>query len=420
MTDEPARTSGASSPLRRQLTVIYTIALALPLIIFASVSYITFERALLARTDHFIGDALNVFTREAVAERMQAASVRSAIATTVSEVKFRDVRIIVRDSAGVIVATSAPRDAAASAGERIISRPLRVGAERFEVSGAYPLRDLVAVLARIRTIFVVAIPLLIVAAAAGAYLLAKRTLAPVAEMAERAENALSQQRRFMADASHEMRTPTATLRTEGEVTLAREHRSEPEYRESVGVMLQSARRLSRLVDDLFLIARADAGHLVMHTEAVYLEEIVHDAVRAVTSVAEKRGVRVALSRMTQAPLAGDRGLLERLMLNLLDNAIKYSTAGSSVEVTMDRTTGAHLVGVIDHGPGIAAEDVEKIFERFYRGDAARARAADSLTDGAGLGLAIARRIAVAHRGHLVVASSRPGRTEFALTLPADP
>ena len=416
MTDEPARTSGASSPLRRQLTVIYTIALALPLIIFASVSYITFERALLARTDHFIGDALNVFTREAVAERMQAASVRSAIATTVSEVKFRDVRIIVRDSAGVIVATSAPRDAAASAGERIISRPLRVGAERFEVSGAYPLRDLVAVLARIRTIFVVAIPLLIVAAAAGAYLLAKRTLAPVAEMAERAENALSQQRCFMADASHEMRTPTATLRTEGEVTLARE----PEYRESVGVMLQSARRLSRLVDDLFLIARADAGHLVMHTEAVYLEEIVHDAVRAVTSVAEKRGVRVALSRMTQAPLAGDRGLLERLMLNLLDNAIKYSTAGSSVEVTMDRTTGAHLVGVIDHGPGIAAEDVEKIFERFYRGDAARARAADSLTDGAGLGLAIARRIAVAHRGHLVVASSRPGRTEFALTLPADP
>jgi signal transduction histidine kinase len=209
VTDEPARTTGAPSPLRRQLTVIYTIALALPLVIFASVSYVTFERALLARTDHFIGDALNVFTREAVAERMQAASIRTAIATTVSEVKFRDVRIIVRDSAGGVVATSAPRDPSATDGERILSRPLQVGAERFEVSGAYPLRDLATVLARIRTIFIVAIPLLIVAAATGAYLLAKRTLAPVAEMAERAENALSQQRRFMADASHEMRTPTA-------------------------------------------------------------------------------------------------------------------------------------------------------------------------------------------------------------------
>jgi signal transduction histidine kinase len=417
--DAPAHTAGAPSPLRRQLTVIYTIALALPLIIFASVSYVTFERALLARTDHFIGDALNVFTREAVAERMQSASVRTAIATTVSEVKFRDVRIIVRDSAGVVVASSAPPDPTATDGERILSRPLQVGAERFEVSGAYPLRDLVAVLARIRTIFVVAIPLLIIAAAAGAYLLAKRTLAPVAEMAERAENALSQQRRFMADASHEMRTPTATLRTEAEVTLARAHRSEPEYRESVGVMLQSARRLSRLVDDLFLIARADAGHLVMHTEPVYLEEIVHDAVRAVASVAEKRGVRVELKRMTQAPIVGDRGLLERLVLNLLDNAIKYSSPASTVEVMMGGTPDAHTVSVVDHGPGIAPDDAERIFERFFRGDAARTRTVDSLTDGAGLGLAIARRIALAHGGRLVLASSRPGYTEFSLTVPVD-
>jgi signal transduction histidine kinase len=399
--------------------VIYTIALALPLIIFASVSYVTFERALLARTDHFIGDALSVFTREAVAERMQSASVRTAIATTVSEVKFRDVRIVVRDSAGAVVARSAPHDSTAADGERTLSRPLQVGAERFEVSGAYSLRDLVAVLARIRTIFVVAIPLLIIAAAAGAYLLAKRTLAPVAEMAERAENALSQQRRFMADASHEMRTPTATLRTEAEVTLAREHRSEPEYRESVGVMLQSARRLSRLVDDLFLIARADAGHLVMRTEPVYLEEIVHDAVRAVASVAEKRGVRVELSRMTQAPIVGDRGLLERLVLNLLDNAIKYSSPESTVEVTMGGTPDAHTVSVVDHGPGIAAEDAERIFERFFRGDVARTRTADSLTDGAGLGLAIARRIAVAHGGRLVLMSSRKGRTEFSMSLPVD-
>ena len=418
MPDEPIRRAAAPSPLRTQLTVIYTIALALPLVIFATISYVTFERALLARSDHFIGDALSVFIREAGAERMQASSARAAVAITVSEVKFRDLRIIVRDSAGALVAMSSPR--ARSVGdrdERILTRPLQLGAEPFEVSGAYPLRDLVAVLARIRAMFVIAIPLLIVAAATGAYLLAKRTLAPVAEMAERAENALSQQRRFMADASHEMRTPTATLRTEAEVTLARAHRDEAEYRESVGVMLQSAQRLSRLVDDLFLIARADAGHLVVRAEPLYLEEIVHDAVRAVAALAEKRGVSVELNRMTQAPFTGDRGLLERLLLNLLDNAIKYSPSGASVEVMMERSVDEHRIAVIDHGPGIAPESVERIFERFYRGDAARTRAADSMTDGAGLGLAIARRIAVVHGGRLTVASTAPGRTEFSLALP---
>ena len=130
-------------------------------------------------------------------------------------------------------------------------------------------------------------------------------------------------------------------------------------------------------------------------------------------------MRVELSRMTQAPIVGDRGLLERLVLNLLDNAIKYSSTASRVEVTMGQTPYAHTVSVVDHGPGIAPEDLEKIFERFFRGDAARTRSVDSLTDGAGLGLAIARRIAVAHGGRLVVASSRPGLTEFALSLPID-
>ena len=122
--------------------------------------------------------------------------------------------------------------------------------------------------------------------------------------------------------------------------------------------------------------------------------------------------------MTQAPFRGDPDLLGRLLLNLLDNAIKYSPSGATVEVMMTDEPGKHIISVVDQGPGIALDAVESIFERFYRGDAARVRAEGSVTDGAGLGLAIARRIAVAHGGTLVVVSSRPGRTEFRTTLPA--
>jgi heavy metal sensor kinase len=475
--DSPRAGRGPSS-LRARLTAIYTVALALPLVVFAIASYLVFERALLARSDRFITDALGVFTREAGAERMQAASARAAIRTTVNEVRFRDVRIIVRDSAGALVAMASESDAGtggdgdrvlaaivasapdsgaftipgANGGDRVITRAVVIDAERFRVSGAYPLGDLVAVLERIRTMFLVAIPLLIVAAAAGAWVLARRSLAPVSAMAaragaitannldqrlpvaggaeltqlaavfnallDRAENALSQQRRFMADASHEMRTPIATLKAEAEVTLAREHRTEAEYRESVGVMLQAVQRLSRLVDDLFLLARADAGHLVMHAEPVYLEEIVHDAVRAVVQVGERRGVHVELRHMTQAPFLGDRGLLERLLLNLLDNAIKYSATGSTVDVIMEHGATTHEIAVVDHGVGIAPEAAGQVFERFYRGDASRTRSSNSVTDGAGLGLAIARRIALAHGGSLTLESSAPGRTEFRLRLPA--
>ena len=480
MPSTPVSPGRAPSSLRTQITIGYTAALALPLIVFAFLCYVTFSRALVTRSDAFIGDALSVFVREVAAERMQARSSLDAIHTTLNEVRFRDVRVLVRNSAGVVVASTAETDAglggdgdrvltalsgadanadtlprsipAPDGGVRVLTRPVMLGNERFLVSGAYPLRDLAAVLSQIRTLFIVAIPLLLLIAALGAYLLAQRSLAPVAAMATRAEEitaqnldqrlpvgggaelmglarvfnelldrvegALEQQRRFMADASHEMRTPTATLRAEAEVTLAREHRTEAEYRESVHVMLQSGQRLARLVDDLFLLARADAGHLALRAEPVYLEELVHDAVRAVVQVGERRGVSVELRHMTQAPFHGDRALLDRLLLNLLDNAIKYSPAGSTVEVVMGEVPGAHIVAVIDHGSGISPNAQARIFDRFYRSDAARVRTAGSMTDGAGLGLAIARRIAVAHGGTLELAVSRPGLTEFRLTLPS--
>jgi two-component system OmpR family sensor kinase len=334
---------------------------------------------------------------------------------------------------------------------RILSRPLSVEQQRFTLTGAYSLSDIDAVLSQLRGLFLVAIPGLLLLAVVGGSALARRSLSPLSVMSaqaaritatnmyerlpvgggeelaglarvvngllDRLEASFDQQRRFVTDASHELRTPTAVVRTEADVTLSRPTRSEAEYRESVSVIQDAARRLTRIVDDLFLLSRADSGHLVMRRDALDLEELVQDATRAVRSVASERGVQIVMHDVVEAPLTGDADLLGRLLLNLLDNAIKHSPHGGSVDVSMALRAGQCDVRVVDGGPGIPPESVARIFERFFRVDSARSRSETSATSGAGLGLAIARRIAEMHGGTVDVASSRPGRTEFVLALP---
>lgn len=464
-----------TSSLRFRLTLWYSVLLALPLIGFAVAGYVVVAATLGQRTDRFIGDALTAFAGEVSAERRTALSAEAAIRNTMAEVRFRDLHLTVLGPDGRPVATTpvpdssvqralmarlAQGDPAGSASltldggpgaYRIIAHPLPLAGRTFRLAGAYSLRDTEELLARIRAMFLVAIPFLILAAAAGGYLLARRSLAPVASMAARAatitatnldqrlpveggaelvglarvvndlldrlERAFAQQRRFMADASHELRTPAAVLRTEADVTLSRDHRAEAEYRASATVMQDAARRLTRIVDELFLLARADAGHLIVHKEPIYLEDLVHDAVRAVQSVAERRGVRIELGELVEAPFLGDADLLGRLLLNLLDNAIKFSPRGGTVSVAMRRDPGTVAISVLDPGPGVPAEARDQIFERWFRVDAARSRTERSATSGAGLGLSIARRIAEMHAGRLELVESRPGRTEFRLTLP---
>ncbi len=342
-------------------------------------------------------------------------------------------------------------------GYRVVTREVQLAGDAVTIAGIAPLGDIEDVLARVRQTFLIAIPLLLAAAAAGGFFVARRSLAPVSAMGahaaaitdanlherlpvasahdelgglatvvnsllDRLERAFAQQRRFMADASHELRTPAAILSTEAQVTLSREHRSEGEYRESVGVMQGAAARLTRIVDDLFLLARADAGYLVARHDDIYLDDVVHNATRAVRPLAERRGVRVELQPVMDAPFHGDADLLGRLLLNLLDNAIKFSVGGGTVSVELAErgAPGArqYEVRVVDDGPGIPADVQERVFERFFRGDPARGRVEQTETSGAGLGLAISRRIAEAHGGTLELVSSRPGRTEFLLTLPA--
>ncbi|MDB4892318.1 MAG: hypothetical protein JWL61_4173 [Gemmatimonadetes bacterium] len=399
--------------LRFRLTLWYSALLALPLIVFALMCYLVFARALNDRTDRFIGDALTAFSRELLSERRIAGEVDEAMRKTVEEVRFRDLHIAILDSASRVIAGEQPGDSSDHT-MRVLARPIVVEGQRYVVAGSYSTADIEDVLTRIRRMFAIAIPLLVVCAATGGSLLAKRSIAPV-------ERSFEQQRRFMADASHELRTPTAILRTEADLTLSREHRGEGEYRASMTVVQDATRRLSRIVDDLFLLARADSGHLLPRKETFYLEEVLHDATNSVRAMADRRNAHVALGQVVEAPFDGDEDLIGRLILNLLDNAIKHSPSGARVEVTLSRREAAYEIAVVDAGAGIPPEARDRIFERFVRLDEGRARHetnGSGDTGGAGLGLAIARRIAEMHGGRLELAESRPGRTEFRATLPA--
>lgn len=473
--------------LRARLALWYTTLLGVPLILFAVASYIVVARTLERRTDIFIGDALTAFSQELVAERRASMTRVDAMRTAVDEVRFRDLNIAILDERGTLLAMNATdtggdalhvsRRASPEVEEallsavrtqdladtvaltlrsgvddfRVLSRPLVVDGQRFALTGAYSMRDIDDVLRRVRDLFSLAIPTLLIVSAFGGYALARRSLAPVAAMSaqaaaitasnmherlpvgggdelvglalvvngllDRLEASFDQQRRFITDASHELRTPTAVVRTEADITLSREHRSEAEYRESVTVMQDAARRLTRIVDDLFLLSRADSGHLQPRREPLDLEELLQEATRAVRSVAIQRGIHVVVHDVVEAPMTGDADLLGRLVLNLLDNAIKYSPAGSTVDVSMAVHDGRYEIRVADQGPGIPAAALEQVFERFYRVDAARSRADASATSGAGLGLAIVRRIADMHDARVRITDSRPGRTEFLVSIP---
>jgi signal transduction histidine kinase len=225
---------------------------------------------------------------------------------------------------------------------------------------------------------------------------------------------LVQQRQFMADASHEMRTPVATTRTAASVTLQQAHREEHEYREALAIVEQQAARLSRVVDDMFTLARADAGNYPMRLTPMYLDEVLDEVVRAARVVASTRRVAIELTAVPSAALMGDEDLIRRMIVNLIDNAVRHAPEDSTVRVEVDVTGSGYAIAVKDQGPGIAAEIRPHIFERFYRGDALRRAGAH---DGAGLGLAVARWIANAHGGDVTLARSSTSGSTFVISLP---
>lgn len=232
---------------------------------------------------------------------------------------------------------------------------------------------------------------------------------------DRLSDVLRLQRQFMADASHELRTPVSVIQTAAEVTLDRPSREEAEYRDAMSVVCEQSARLGRMVEDMLVLARADAEGYSLIRRLLYTDEVVEECVRAVSMVAATHDIRIVTKMQNDVSLYADDHLLRRLVMNLLDNAVQYTPPGGRVTVTLKSDAHVVTLAVSDTGPGIPAVDRERVFERFVRLDLARTN-----TTGAGLGLSIARWIAERHDGTLSLEENDSGGCLFTVCLPTSP
>ena len=242
-------------------------------------------------------------------------------------------------------------------------------------------------------------------AAVAVWLFSARTLAPV-------ERTVIQAERSITEASHELRTPLMALRSTGEVGLATA-RAPEELREVVGDMLEQTERMSGLVENMLLLARAEDGRLRLNAVPLNLRDLLEEVMDLLAVLAEEKGQRVALTGGHGAWVLADRGVLRMALVNILDNAIKYSPPGGRIDVALNTGTERVALEIADSGPGIAPEDRERVFERFFR-----AHQTGSNGAGHGLGLAIARWAVRAHGGDIQADSvSNNGGALFRLVLP---
>jgi heavy metal sensor kinase len=230
---------------------------------------------------------------------------------------------------------------------------------------------------------------------------------------DRLSNTVQAQRRFMADASHELRTPVSIARTTAQITLRGEPRSEAEYRESLQVVAAQTQRLTKMVDDMFMLALADIDARPLTVRDLYVDELLKECASAVRVLAGTRQITVSIDVPTEIQSRGDEGLLRQLFMNLLENAARHTPDGGSVHVSARLDQASVEVAIEDSGPGIPEQHRERIFERFVR------LAPPGSEGGAGLGLPIARWIAEQHGGTLEVDRYATAGARFVVVLPLE-
>jgi signal transduction histidine kinase len=267
--------------------------------------------------------------------------------------------------------------------------------------------DTLAALNTLQTLLLLVGALTLAGATIGGYFLAARALDP-------ARLAFARQQGFIADAAHELRTPLTLLRADAEVLLRGRERFEPDDAALLEDIVAETGHLSSLSTTMLTLARLDSGAQHHERDVVDLASVAASVVQRAHALANERNIALTLGATPQAQVIGDRELLEQAALILVDNAIKYGGAGSSVEVSVATKDGKQRLMVHDTGPGIAAEHLPLLGERFYRPDKARSRAAG----GAGLGLSLARGVMQLHDGELTVESAPGKGTTAILSLPA--
>lgn len=307
--------------------------------------------------------------------------------------------------------------------------------------------SIAALLRQILWLTAMGLPIVLVLAVSGGYLLVKRALAPVERMAGKAElithhnlaerlpvartgdelerlasslnrmvsrldDAFQQSKRFAADASHELRTPLTVLRTELE-NLARHPQPGPDPYERLGSLLQPVERLSKTVERLFALSRLDAGEAQTEWIPIDLGELVATTVDQMLLLAADKGIKVTCEAQERVVVTGDRSRLKQIVVNLLDNAIKYTPTGGEIAVSVSSSGGRGRLVISDSGPGIPEAALSRVFDRFFRVDGARSRE----VEGAGLGLSIVKSICAAHGGSVTAENRGKAGLRITVELP---
>ena len=453
--------------LRSRLTLWYSTLLLFGIVLFSATVLSLYWRLVLKQSDESL-KALSITAVNVIeSELAEHASLEQAAREMESMVPRRDYVISVLDASGVPthemsgglpIASMTPSNATGVSAEtvtattgqkwRVMRRTSRSEGSAFTVVVAAPMREVLEHWWTLLQACAIGVPFVLGIAAVGGWILGQRGLHPLAEMAEQARkitpralgsrlsvanagvelqdvatsfnrvldqlaNALSTQRQFMADASHELRTPVSIMKTAADVTLSQTDRDQGEYREAVVVMGQQSSRLARLVDDMLVLARADGGGYPIKVEEVDIDVVVADAIRELAARADAKHIHVT-SHLEPISVKADEALLRRMFGNLLANALNYTPDEGVVDVRVEAHDGGVRIHVADNGPSIPEADRERVFARFVRLDPARS------AGGAGLGLPIARWIAEAHGGQVELLHTGPGSNVFRVSLPAQP
>ncbi|HEX3142647.1 MAG TPA: heavy metal sensor histidine kinase [Pyrinomonadaceae bacterium] len=452
--------------VRLRLTLWYAGVLAVSLVVFGLLVYYAAANIFYQRQDEALRSTAETVASAYMQELEEEQSIPKANEVVLAEMVFPNRYVEVTDANGQVVAWSAnltgrvltiPAENLARARQQAISFavinklrvavvPLSANKELGYAVVAEPLSVIDEGLRRLRNYFFAGVPLILLLASIGGYFLARKSLSPIAlmnrqtrritaenlsarldimnardelgslaltinDLLARLDDSFKEQQRFVADASHELRTPLAVLRGETEVALSQTRHAD-EYKASLALIKDEAERLSRIVEDLFILARQPFDRPTVAKHPVQLDRTVAECGRAAQVLAAQKNLKLTVAANAPVRLQGDDELLQRMILNLLDNAVKYTPAGGEISIELTTSNGDARIVVRDNGIGIPARDQPNVFDRFYRVDKARSRA----LGGAGLGLSITRWVAEIHGGRVSVASGAGGSV-FTVQLP---